>query len=62
MMIGIDVETTVPESTATNMPMMRPDSAVSTSRCERLASSEGVSVVAVTSGSAPRMLIEVNYI
>ncbi len=38
MMTGIEVETTVPESTATNMPMMSPESAVNTSRAERGAS------------------------
>ena len=35
MMTGIEVETTVPESTATNMPTMRPEMAVNTSRAER---------------------------
>ncbi len=38
MMTGSDVDTIVPESTATNMPTMRPDIAVKTSRAERLAS------------------------
>ncbi|PJI37083.1 hypothetical protein CTI14_68560, partial [Methylobacterium radiotolerans] len=32
MMTGIEVDTTVPESTATNMPTMRPEIAVKTSR------------------------------
>ncbi|BDZ40437.1 hypothetical protein GCM10025863_30510 [Microbacterium suwonense] len=40
MMTGSDVETTVPESTATNMPTMRPEIAVKTSRAERTASVE----------------------
>jgi hypothetical protein len=37
-MTGIDVETTVPDSTATNMPTMRPEIAVKTSRAERVVS------------------------
>ena len=35
MMRGSEVDTTVPESTATNMPMMRPERAMRISRCER---------------------------
>ena len=36
MMTGIEVDTTVPESTATNMPTTRPEIAVKTSRAERV--------------------------
>ncbi|GEK86680.1 hypothetical protein MAE01_18560 [Microbacterium aerolatum] len=41
MMTGIEVDTTVPERTATNMPTMRPEIAVKTSRAERVASVAG---------------------
>ncbi len=46
MMTGIEVDTTVPESTATNMPTTRPEIAVKTSRAERVVSggADGVSV------------------
>ncbi len=37
MMTGIEVETTVPEMTATNMATMRPEMAVKTSRGDRVA-------------------------
>ncbi|MDQ0649137.1 hypothetical protein QFZ53_003333 [Microbacterium natoriense] len=47
MMTGIEVDTTVPESTATNIPTMRPEIAVKTSRAER-AVSRGVEEVVVT--------------
>ncbi|GAA2884953.1 hypothetical protein GCM10010455_03740 [Microbacterium esteraromaticum] len=40
MMTGSEVETTVPESTATNMPTMRPEMAVKTSRAERVVSAD----------------------
>src|SRR5690606_17673048 len=40
MMTGSEVETTVPERTATNMPTMRPEIAVKTSRAERTVSGE----------------------
>src|SRR5690606_16164473 len=41
MMTGNEVETTVPESTATNIPTMRPEIAVKTSRAERTVSGAG---------------------
>jgi hypothetical protein len=42
MMTGIEVDTTVPESTATNMPTTSPEIAVKTSRGERVGSAAEV--------------------
>ena len=54
MMTGIEVDTTVPESTATNMPTMRPERAMKTSRAERGASGAGDGAVVKGEGSEGR--------
>jgi hypothetical protein len=62
MITGIEVDTTVPESTATNMPTTSPEIAVKTSRGERTVSGAEEGEAFVTGRMLLcRKLIRVNY-